>query len=96
MGSIFIGRCLGKYLHPDDLIRAQNCFAGFLEHREGLYLQEFRMRHADGHYIWIESKGKILRDQKTNEPVEFVIGAHSDITEKSSWNWLCLIAGKWH
>lgn len=66
-------------LHPDDLPRARKVFYDYLKNPEGMYEQTFRMRHADGHWIWILSRGRMQRDEK-GRPTGALIGTHIDIT----------------
>ncbi|MDJ0844247.1 MAG: PAS domain-containing sensor histidine kinase [Crocosphaera sp.] len=47
-----------------------------------LYENIHRLRHKNGHYIWIEAKGKCIRDQQ-EKPVRLV-GTIADITEKKA------------
>ena len=66
-------------LHPDeaeDIIKE----AGRLLRNIGHYSLEFRLRHADGSYRWILSKGKVIKFGKVGEPLR-AIGTHIDITE---------------
>lgn len=67
-------------LHPDDVERAKQHFANYLIHLDGTYSQEFRMKHRDGSWIWISSRGKSTLNPKNNQPNGIVIGAHIDIT----------------
>jgi PAS domain S-box-containing protein len=66
-------------LHPDDrgwvLEATVNYIAGLLP----AYELEFRLRHKDGSYRWIHSRGGLLRDQD-NRPYR-MLGIHLDITE---------------
>ncbi|MFX1363669.1 MAG: PAS domain S-box protein [Promethearchaeota archaeon] len=55
-----IGKSALKFIHPDDLTRiSRTLFEGF-KHGEGG--AELRFRHKDGHWVWIESKGKGFYD----------------------------------
>ena len=42
------------FLHPDDRERVQAEYAGFLV-RGGATTQIYRLRHQDGHYVWVEA-----------------------------------------
>ncbi|OYU54531.1 MAG: hypothetical protein CFE25_14595 [Chitinophagaceae bacterium BSSC1] len=67
-------------LHPEDLERAKEHFSNYLSHLEGTYSQEFRMKHANGSWVWISSRGQSTIDTKTKLPNGVLIGAHIDIT----------------
>ncbi|MEC4747344.1 PAS domain S-box protein [Methylomicrobium sp. Wu6] len=66
-------------LHPDDrasvLAATENYIAGLLPNFE----LEFRLRHKDGLYRWIHSRGGLLRD-KNNHPYR-MLGINLDITD---------------
>ena len=67
--------------HPDDLAEAQRQlelhFAGITEH----YATEFRMRHRDGHWVWISARGRLFSRTPHGEP-EWMFGTHQDITAR--------------
>ncbi|MEI7815363.1 MAG: PAS domain S-box protein, partial [Coriobacteriia bacterium] len=69
-----------KYGHPDDLIRSGELldlhFAGELEY----YDFECRMRHKDGHWVWVRDRGRVLTRTAAGEPL-IMVGTHTDITE---------------
>ncbi|MFQ3573483.1 MAG: PAS domain-containing protein [Thermodesulfovibrionales bacterium] len=65
-------------LHPDDLERVTNFINDYLKGTESEYRNEFRMRHKDGHYVWILAKGEALRDS-SGCPYRMA-GSHIDIT----------------
>ncbi|MFC1650882.1 PAS domain S-box protein [Candidatus Latescibacterota bacterium] len=69
-------------LHPDDRDRASNSFADYLSGGSiGMYESDFRMRHADGSWIWIWSRGRTLRDEEGNV-TDITVGTHIDITNQ--------------
>jgi two-component system, cell cycle sensor histidine kinase and response regulator CckA len=47
-------------VHPDDLSRVQTTLAETIE-RGTTGHAEFRYRHADGHYVWLDVAGNVLR-----------------------------------
>ena len=69
-----------QLLHPDDKPRA-----GELHDRlalgAGTYEGEFRLRHKEGHYIHVLSRGLPVRRQPDG-PVVRIVGTHLDITER--------------
>ena len=67
-------------LHPDDKEPAMRRFSAYLRHPDRLYQQTFRMRHADGSWVWILSRGRALLDAD-GRPTPIVVGTHIDITE---------------
>ncbi|CAI6079875.1 EAL domain-containing protein [Cohnella sp. JJ-181] len=50
----FEGKLLTDLLHPDDRLHAMAFFSGMLEKKEPSH-SEFRLRHRDGGYLWVES-----------------------------------------
>ena len=71
-----------ELLHPDDRDRAIRHFADYLAAGSpGLYESTFRLRHLDGHYVWVWSRGSTLRDEEGN-PTDTTIGTHIDFTDR--------------
>ena len=68
-------------LHPDDCEVAQKQLNEFLKSDSKNYEIEFRMRHKDGSYRIIQSKGTLTRDA-TGTPIRMV-GTHRDLTERA-------------
>ena len=68
-------------LHPDDKERAKMFFDLYLSNPDGMYEQYFRMLHKDGHWVWIWSRGKTLRDA-SGMPGSITVGTHTDVTER--------------
>jgi len=67
------------YVHPDDLRRSgellQRHFAGTEEH----YSIEVRMRHRDGRWVWVLSRGQLMTRTSGGDP-GWMYGTHQDIT----------------
>ena len=64
-------------LHPQDAPHVIDKVAGLLQQGGGTV--EYRFRHRQGHYIWIQDTFRVLRDE-TGNPFELV-GAWVDISE---------------
>jgi PAS domain S-box-containing protein len=65
-------------LHPEDRDRALAVLANSLT--EDGYSMEYRIRHKDGSYHWVEDNNRVVRDE-TGRPTESV-GVWADITER--------------
>ncbi|MBI1261879.1 MAG: PAS domain-containing protein [Rhizobiales bacterium] len=57
-------------MHPDDRVRVETQIR---QSSVGLAepLCSYRVRHKDGHYIWVEASYSFVHDQKTGVPLEF-------------------------
>ncbi|MEZ2234225.1 PAS domain S-box protein [Microcoleus sp.] len=55
-----IGKVQGELIHPDDLLAWQAYFGKLLEHPGIAKPIEYRVRHADGYWVYIESIGNSL------------------------------------
>jgi PAS domain S-box-containing protein len=67
-------------VHPDDLERADATIRAHLRGETEHYELEHRLRHRDGTYRWILTRGASLRDRDGR--VERMAGSHTDITER--------------
>ena len=68
-------------IHPDDRIITQNAIAKTLKNFQP-YVIEFRMRHHDGHWVWIEGSGGVVqKDEITQKPIRLA-GTHKDISDR--------------
>ncbi len=71
-----------ELVHPDDRDRAT---ALLFDHYRGVsatFSTEVRMRHADGAYRWMLSRGQAIRDEKGR--AIRMVGSQTDITELKS------------
>jgi len=67
-------------IHPDDLAMTLQNIDQHLEGDTNLYENNHRIKHKNGHYIWISAKAKCLRNQE-NQPYRLV-GTITDITQQ--------------
>ncbi|WP_165498294.1 EAL domain-containing protein [Siculibacillus lacustris] len=67
-------------VHPFDLPRLLHQEHLHLEGRTAQFECEFRMRHKDGHWVWILDRGKVIAHGPDGRPTR-MIGTHTDITE---------------
>jgi adenylate cyclase len=76
------------HLHPDDAPRAFGEMQPLIGRGGGSV--EYRFRHRDGHYIWIQDTFKVVYDD-AGRPLELV-GAWADITTRKQAEQLALAA----
>ena len=69
-----------RRVHPEDLAPTMACVERVLAGPGDEHEVEFRMRHKDGSWRWIYTRGEVFRDEK-GQPVR-MLGCHVDITER--------------
>jgi two-component system sensor histidine kinase UhpB len=69
-----------RLLHPDDRARA-DALNESLAHGGRTYEGEFRLRHKNGHYVHVLSRGFPVR-REPDGPVVRIVGTHFDLTER--------------
>jgi PAS domain S-box-containing protein len=74
-----LGKPLTSLVHPDDVGKASGAIEAALQTRS-VHEAECRVRHADGHHLWIETVGKWLFDEAGN-PTGGILSSR-DITER--------------
>ncbi|MBP8203096.1 MAG: EAL domain-containing protein [Pseudomonas sp.] len=74
-------RDLTPRLHPEDLPALRRALIGHMKGRSEDYQVEYRIKHADGHWVWIEDRGRAVeRDGKGR--VLRMLGTRRDISER--------------
>jgi len=66
------------HLHDEDRQRASESIAHTLTN--GSSCNEYRLRHKDGHYLWVEDRQRLVRDEQ-GAPAE-IAGVWTDITDR--------------
>ena len=67
-------------IHPDDLDETMQALDAHLAGQTPFFEREMRIRHKDGAYRWILTRGATVRDAE-GRPLRMV-GSHSDVTER--------------
>jgi PAS domain S-box-containing protein len=73
--------CLQQFqqmVHPDDLQPLMQDVMRSIEEDDSFTVQ-YRMRHAQGHWLWIQGRGKVTMRDAEGAPV-YVMGTHSNIS----------------
>ncbi|MDE2584039.1 MAG: PAS domain S-box protein [Betaproteobacteria bacterium] len=68
-------------LHPEDKDRVLGATADYFAGRLPVFEQEFRLRHRDGTYRWILSRGQLVARDEAGRPLR-MLGTITDITER--------------
>jgi len=65
-------------MHPEDMPRVDAFVDALVESDDSTYGIEFRLRHADGHYVPVLSRGFVQRDRTGRGPR--IAGTNTDLT----------------
>ncbi|WP_339500452.1 EAL domain-containing protein [Pseudomonas silesiensis] len=76
-------RHLKPRLHPDDLPSLKRALIEHLKGRSEDYQVEYRVRHVDGHWVWIEDRGRAV-ERSANGRVIRMVGTRRDISVSKS------------
>jgi len=68
-----------RLVHPDDLGRIHAFSRAYVADPHGDYENEFRLKHKDGSWRWVLSRGALITDAATG--MKRWLGCHVDITE---------------
>ena len=70
-----------RLVHPDDRSRADRAHDSVARGQRATYEAEFRLRHKDGHYVHVLSRGFPVRRVPGGKVVR-IVGTHLDLTER--------------
>jgi PAS domain S-box-containing protein len=70
-----------RLVHPDDQSEADRANDSVARGERATYEAEFRLRHKDGHYVHVLSRGFPVR-REAGGPVVRIVGTHLDLTER--------------
>jgi len=68
-------------IHPDDKQRVINVIEAHIRSGKN-YVTEFRMRHKQGHWVWIEGSGAVVEYEANTQSALRLCGTHQDISER--------------
>ncbi len=67
--------------HPDDLQQSDDLLKAHFSKESPSYECEVRIRHKDGHWVWVLDRGKVVKWDSDGLPIR-VTGTHLDITDR--------------
>ena len=70
-------------VHPDDKGRSDKVLNRHLAGEAATYECEARMRHKDGHWVWVLDRGRVLTWTADSRP-EWMFGTHVDVTARKA------------
>jgi PAS domain S-box-containing protein len=70
-----------RLVHPDDRVRADRANDSVARGERRTYEAEFRLRHKDGRYVHVLSRGFPVR-REAGGPVVRIVGTHFDLTAR--------------
>jgi PAS domain S-box/diguanylate cyclase (GGDEF) domain len=73
-----------SFIHPEDIVVFNNEMDNYLSRKSEKYKCEYRLRTAEGSYIWVSDVGAATWNEG-GIPVRMV-GSHTDITEQKKWS----------
>jgi diguanylate cyclase (GGDEF)-like protein/PAS domain S-box-containing protein len=68
-------------IHPDDKQSVIDTVQAHIKSNEA-YVADFRMKHAAGHWVWIQGAGAVVEFDETNHEPLRLCGTHQDITAR--------------
>ncbi|NVC62688.1 diguanylate cyclase [Vibrio sp. 05-20-BW147] len=72
-----------KYVHPSDLRMSQRRLTDYFAGKTDMYECEVRMKHKDGHWVWVMDRGRVAQWNEDGKPLE-MFGTHVDISESKA------------
>lgn len=68
-------------VHPDDLERVEAVLVAGTGGAEPGYVCEYRLRHRDGHWLWVHDRGQVVLRDRTGRPLRMA-GIYLEVTER--------------
>ncbi|MFN3800718.1 PAS domain-containing protein [Belliella pelovolcani] len=69
-----------NFAHPKDLKVSGQKLQACFDKKSPYYNCECRMKHKDGHWVWVLDRGKVITWTEDGQPL-MMFGTHTDITE---------------
>jgi PAS domain S-box-containing protein len=69
-----------SHIHPDNLTQVLHNVQEHLDEITPVYRDVYRIQHKEGHWVWIEVRGRCVRD-KVGRPYRF-LGTATDISDR--------------
>jgi PAS domain S-box-containing protein len=70
-------------VHPDDLAEGKRQMQSHIDGHSDLYQRELRVRHRNGHWVWVQSRARISERASDGRALK-VSGIHLDISARKA------------
>ena len=70
--------------HPEDLRQSGDLLEQHFNGKIPYYDHEGRMKHKDGHWVWIHDRGQVITRTVDGKPL-MMFGTHTDISQRKQW-----------
>jgi diguanylate cyclase (GGDEF)-like protein/PAS domain S-box-containing protein len=68
-------------LHPEDVAAVMQHLNASFSGESAVYECDFRMRHRDGHWVWIRARGNVIQRDAQGQPLRMA-GTHQDVSAR--------------
>jgi PAS domain S-box-containing protein len=68
-------------VHPEDGRKSEELLERHFSGELPYYDLECRMKHKDGHWVWVQDRGRVITRTSDGKPL-MMFGTHTDITER--------------
>jgi diguanylate cyclase (GGDEF)-like protein/PAS domain S-box-containing protein len=68
-------------VHPEDALSSEALLKRHFSGETDVYECEVRMRHKQGHWVWVQTRGRVLSWLAPGQP-EWMFGTHLDVSER--------------
>lgn len=72
-----------RHIHPEDLAVSSRLIERHCTGQDDSYECEVRMRHRNGHWVWVLDRGKLIRRNEDGQPL-MMYGTHLDISARKA------------
>lgn len=72
---------LKEFIHPDDFMHVRQKLREHLNGISTIFESEHRVKHKNGHWIWMSGRGKIVNRDPRNRPTR-IVGTQTDISAR--------------
>ena len=72
-----------KFVHPEDQKKSNELIQKHINGELEYYELEIRLKHKDGHWVWVLDRGKVTTWSEDGKPL-LMQGTHQDITQRKN------------
>lgn len=80
-----------QHTHPQDLEKSNQILQAHFAGKTEFYDIEIRMKHRQGHWVWVHDRGKVISFTPDGKPL-WMFGTHQEITKRKAMETELIIA----